>query len=230
MLWSENSFSRSAIFISSLFFGVSCLRLDLETAMLLAVAILLYPYIYIYFPEVREGATFYLLLAIGATLVIFLLTGRFPVDLDNRKILDTASLVFLNMLLNAIFFALLAEYLGFYSFLPSIMLYLTTVPVIYALYVGLGEALIYVGLPLALTSRLRGILQYVPAVVINVLFAFYFALLHMKAYGFNYFIILQPFFAFIINSLIAIRNKNLAGVVIGHWMADAVIFLSGALV
>ena len=207
------------------------MRLDLETTILLAIAILLYPMIYLYFPELRDGATFYLILAIGSTVVVFLLTGSFPVDLDNKRIIDTAVLVFFNMLINAIIFATIAEILGFYTIMPSLLLfYFTTVPLIYSLYVALGEAFIYVGIPLALSSRLPGILKYFPAFVINALFAFYFALLHAQAYNFNYFIMLQPFVASLVNAIIAIRNKNLAGVVIGHWMTDFVIFSSGVLI
>jgi len=207
------------------------MRLDLETTLLLAAAILLYPFIYIYFPELRDGATFYLILSIGSTLVIFLLTRQYPVDLDNRRLLETASIVFLNMMLNAIVFAALAESLGVFSIIPSlILLYTTGIPLVYSLYVGLGETFLYVGLPLALSEKLPGPLKYLPAIAINALFALYFALLHAKAYNYHWIVLLQPFIAGLINAVIAIKNRNLAGVVLGHWLTDFVIFSSGVLV
>ncbi len=202
------------------------MRLDLETALLLAVAILMYPVIYLYFPELSSAATFYLIIAIGSSLVIFLLSRQFPVDLDNRKIVETACYVLINMMLNAIIFASLVEVIQ-YSIFPSILLVYTGVPLIYALYVALGETFLYVGLPLALSERLPGSIKYLPAVAINALFATYFALLHAKAYNYNYLLLLQPFVASLINAVIAIKERNLAGIIIGHWLCDFIIFTSG---
>ena len=204
------------------------MRLELETAILLGLAVLLYPAVYIYYPPLREGLNFYLMIAIGSAFTIFILGKQKVIHVQWENILDTAGLVFLNMMINAIIFSLLGEMLNFEIMNVLEMLYITQMPLLYAFYIGLGETLLYAGLPFALSEYMPRKLRHITAVVINFLVAGYFALLHYHAYG-NPLYLLQPFIAGLINTIIAIEKRNLTGVILGHYLTDAVIYLGALL-
>ena len=184
------------------------MRLGFETVLLLALGIVVYSWLSVYQPILANATTFYLLLAVSCTIVIMLLEQKFPVDKPNRWIVEAAAYSFMCMTLIAAMFSFLH-----YSFQYVIM---AEINALYFLLVALGEDLFTYGLPLALEKHTplgKGI---------YLVFLGLFATLHYPAYK-NPYLLLQPFVAACINMYIVKKYRNVAGVVIGHFLTDVVL-------
>lgn len=184
------------------------MRLSIETVLLLAAGIVVYSYLTVYNPIYLPTATFYLLLAVACTVVIFLLEQRFPIDKPNVWIVETAAYSFTAMSMLSVLFAFM------YSF--KILAILAEINALYFLLVALGEDLMTYGLPLALE-------QHTPLKkLIYVVFLGLFAVLHYPSYK-DPFLLLQPLLAACINMYLVLKYRNVTGVIIGHFLTDLVI-------
>ena len=185
------------------------MRLGIEVILLLVAGIIAYATLTIYEPLLAEASTFYLLLAVSCTLAIILLEHSFPVDKPNMWIIEAAAWSFINMMLVATIFSFTYRVFTIISYAYVMIAF----GGLYYLLAALGEDLMTYGLPLALEKRTpigKGI---------YLVFLGLFAGLHYPAYK-SLHMLLQPFVAACINMYIVKKYRNVAGVVIGHFLTD----------
>jgi hypothetical protein len=185
-------------------------RLGVESILLLALGIVVYSWLSVYQPMLANAATFYLLLGVSCTIVITLLEQKFPIDKPNRWIVEAASYSFMGMTLIAAIFSFLH-----YSFHPAYVI-MAEINALYFLLVALGEDLFTYGLPLTLEKHTplgKGI---------YLVFLAMFAALHYPTYK-NLYMLLQPFLAACINMYLVLKYRNVAGIILGHFLTDVVL-------
>jgi len=180
-------------------------RLSVEVILLLTVGIVAYTILSTYEPLLLPYCTFYLLLTIACSFVIFLLEKSFPIDKPNYMIAQAAAYSFTAMSLIASVFTILSAYRTFAI--------VEEINALYFVLVALGEDLFTYGLPLALEKHTPlGKLVYP-------VFLGLFAILHYPSYG-DVKLLLQPFLAACVNMYLVKKYRNVAGVVVGHMLTD----------
>jgi len=203
-----------------------------QEALFLAIAVYIAGFLLIILnPVIQNVILTYFVMATFSLVIIEAIHEERARKVPMENIFKAMFWSFLNMSIIALFF----------SKLHTILLYIIQAPLVepaeiiaFAFVVGFCETMFYIGLAFALRSLLverygKKVLGEFTFFAIAILFAFFFAIFHIRSYGFKLFFTLQPFIAGLINILIARYYRNYVGIALGHALTDAFLILSASL-